>query len=99
MKLVITNEARDDLARIADWIARSSPRRAVSFVDEIEAHCQTIASNPLAYPLLLGHEDSGIRRVVHGNYLIFYRAEPGETVVLHVIHGARDYERILFPDD
>ena len=99
MKLVITDEARDDLAHIADWVARNNPHRALSFIDEIEAHCQIIAGTPFAYPLLPGREDSGIRRAVHGNYLIFYHIDPGATVVLHVIHGARDYDRILFPED
>ena len=42
MKLVLTEEARADLVRIADWIARDSPRRAVTFVDEVEAHCVQI---------------------------------------------------------
>jgi plasmid stabilization system protein ParE len=34
---------------------------------------------------------------VHGNYLIFYRIDPDHVV--HVHHGARDYEAILFPDE
>jgi toxin ParE1/3/4 len=36
---------------------------------------------------------------VHGNYLIFYRIDPDHVVVVHVLHGARDYEAILFPDE
>jgi plasmid stabilization system protein ParE len=98
MKLVIVDEARGDLARIADWIARRNPRRAVTFIDEIESHCQRISLAPFAHPLLPGHEDGGLRRAVHGNYLIFYRVDPGQVVVIHVLHGARDYEPILFPE-
>ncbi|MFD2183895.1 type II toxin-antitoxin system RelE/ParE family toxin [Rhodoplanes azumiensis] len=44
-------------------------------------------------------EDRGIRRRTHGNYLIFYRIEDDEVQVLHVLHGARDYTSILFPDE
>ena len=98
MKLVITDEARNDLARIAEWIARASSRRAITFIDEIEAHCLRISKTPLAYPLLPGREEGGVRRVVHGNYLIFYRVDPGQVVIIHVLHGARDYEPILFPE-
>jgi toxin ParE1/3/4 len=47
---------------------------------------------------LPGHEESGLRRAIHGNYLIFYRVDPGEVVIIHVLHGARDYEPILFPE-
>jgi toxin ParE1/3/4 len=56
MNLVIADEARDDLARIAEWIARGDPRRAIAFIDEIEAHCERIAADPLIYPLLSGHD-------------------------------------------
>jgi toxin ParE1/3/4 len=98
MKLVIVDAARDDLARIADWIAGRNPRRAVTFIEEIDAHCERISLAPLVHPLLPGREDSGLRRAVHGNYLIFYRADPREVVVIHVLHGARDYEPILFPE-
>ena len=99
MKLVIVDEARDDLARIGEQIARNSPHRAATFVDEIEAHCRQIAANPQAYPLLPGREATRLRRAVHGNYLIFYRIDPGGVLVIHILHGARDYEAILFPED
>jgi ParE toxin of type II toxin-antitoxin system, parDE len=32
-----------------------------------------------------------------GNYLIFYRIGLDHVEVLHVLHGAQDYEAILFP--
>ena len=73
MKLILTDEAGADLVRIADWIARDNPGRAVTFVDEIEVRCAQIPSMPRMHPLLPGREASGFRRVVHGNYLIFYR--------------------------
>ena len=40
-----------------------------------------------------------IRRRVYGNYLIFYRTMSDAVEVLHVLHGARDYENLIFPDD
>ena len=54
---------------------------------------------PRAFPLLPDWEDRGVRRRSHGNYLIFYRVHADQVEVLHVLHGARDYERILFPDE
>ena len=41
---------------------------------------------------------SGVRRRVHGNYLIVYRVQD-RRVVLHILHGARDYAAVLFPED
>jgi plasmid stabilization system protein ParE len=52
-----------------------------------------------AFPLLAGRSDSGIRRRVYGRYLIFYRVEEDTVQILHVLHGAMDYEAILFPED
>lgn len=37
----------------------------------------------------------GIRRIVHGRYLIFYRAEEERLVILAVLGGEMDLESIL----
>lgn len=97
MIVVITDAARQDLISIGDNILRHNPGRAFSFVEELEEHCFSLRDYPYAYPLLLGHRGSGIRRAVHGNFNIFYSV--GEIVsVLHVLNSAMDYERILFPE-
>jgi toxin ParE1/3/4 len=51
---------------------------------------------PEAFPLVPGHHKSGIRRRVHGNYLIFYKVARERIVVIRVLHGAMDYEARLF---
>ncbi|WP_380871774.1 type II toxin-antitoxin system RelE/ParE family toxin [Sphingomonas sp. DBB INV C78] len=43
------------------------------------------------------YEAAGVRCRGHGNYLIFYRVEAQKMVVIHILHGARDYLSILFP--
>jgi plasmid stabilization system protein ParE len=53
---------------------------------------------PRSFPLLPGREESGIRRRPYGDYLIFYRIADA-VEVLHVLHGAVDDERLLFPDE
>jgi toxin ParE1/3/4 len=98
MRLVIADEARDDLVLIGERIARDNPRRSVAFIDEIEAHCERISATPLTHPILPGREATRLRRAVHGNYLIFYRIDPDHVVVIRVLHGARDYDAILFPE-
>jgi toxin ParE1/3/4 len=97
MKLVITDEAAADLREIGEWIAASNPRRALSFVDELKARCTRLIDMPLAYPLVPRHEASGLRRLPHGVYLIFYKVREDAVEIIHVLHGARDYETILFP--
>ena len=98
MIVIITDEAQADLWRIGEYIALDNPRRAETFVDELEARCLALGDMPRAFPLVPRYEDSGVRRRPHGNYLIFYRVGSNSVDVLHVIHSAQDYEAILFPD-
>ena len=44
------------------------------------------------------YEHHGIRRRVHGRYLIFYRINESQITVLHILNGAMDVEAILFPE-
>ncbi len=41
----------------------------------------------------------GVRRRVYGHYLIFYRIGQNTIDVIHVLHGATDYERLLFSEN
>jgi plasmid stabilization system protein ParE len=97
MIVVITDAAEVDLERIGDAIAQDNPRRAVSFVRELRQRCEQLADVPKAFPLVSRHEQTGVRRCVHGNYLIFYRVDLETVQVIHVLHGAMDYEPLLFP--
>lgn len=96
MKLVFADTARTDLIQIGDRIAQGNSSRALTFVGEIEDRCRQLASMPEAYQLVPRHEASGVRRAVHGNYLIFFRVVKDSVENLHVLHGARDYEAILY---
>jgi toxin ParE1/3/4 len=53
---------------------------------------------PLAFPLVPRHVESGIRRRPFGRYLIFYRVMPDRVAIVHILHGAQDYELLLFPE-
>jgi toxin ParE1/3/4 len=54
---------------------------------------------PRAFPLLPRWEEQGIRRRPYGDYLIFYRVNANVIDVLHILHGARDFEAILFAEE
>lgn len=99
MKVVITTDALNDLEEIGDYIARDNPARARSFVAELVAKAQGLADMPEAFPLVPRYAGFGVRRRVHGAYLIFYRIEESLVMVIHILHGARDYEALLFPED
>ena len=97
MRVVITNEAKADLVGIGEFIRPHNPARATTFVDELLARCATLADMPHAYPLVPRYERYGIRRCVHRDYLIFYRVLEDLVEVIHIVHGARDYDALLFP--
>jgi toxin ParE1/3/4 len=99
MIVVITHEAEADLERIGDHIAVDNSRRAATFVQELREKCAALAHAPRAYPLVPRHEHAGVRRRPYGNYLIFYRVGIGIIEVVHILHGARDYETILFSEE
>lgn len=99
MIVALSDEAEIDLEDIGDYIAEQNPIRAVSFVDEIAERCERLAHMPLRFPLMPRHKHDGIRRMPHGSYLVFYRVGDTRIDILRVLHGAQDYETILFPGD
>ena len=99
MIVVLTETAIADLVAIGRHIKTDNPRRAETFVAELESRCHQLGTMPKAFALVPRHERSGVRRRPYGDYLIFYRIVADTIEVLHVLHGAQDYEAILFPDD
>lgn len=99
MIVVITREGEANLEEIGDWIAEDNPRQAIAFVRTLRDKCLALADVPLGFPLVPRYELSGIRRRPFRDYLIFYRVRGEVLEILHVLHAAQDYERILFPDE
>jgi toxin ParE1/3/4 len=96
MKVNISDAAYTELLQIGRWIKLDNPARAERFVSEIYDRCQSLSDMPKAFPLVPRWEEQGIRRRPYGDYLIFYRINGEMIDVLHIMHGARDYEATLF---
>ena len=64
---------------------------------ELVARCEALSDLPRRFGLVPGHESSGLRRLEHQGYLILYTIESDRVSVVRIIHGAMDYERVLFP--
>jgi len=95
MKVIITTAARLDLAAIGDYIGADNPARAASFVDELVDRCEDLATMAERFQLVPDFASKGIRRRPHKGYLIFYRIADDTVEILHVLHGAQDWERWL----
>jgi plasmid stabilization system protein ParE len=99
VKLVFSNEAKQDLIEIGDQIAADSPKRAAAFVKAPRTSALKLAQRPKAFAIVPRYAHLGIRRHVHGNYLIFYRINDDRVSIIRILHGARDYDALLGVDD
>jgi toxin ParE1/3/4 len=71
---------------------------AKRFLAKLRSHLEHLA--------LLGHSgvprnelSPGLCLVVHGNYNIYFRLTPTETIIVRVLHSARDVRRFSFHED
>jgi toxin ParE1/3/4 len=97
VKVVLSRAAQLDLAAISDFIAKDNPLRAATFISELRQHCLKIGSAPYAHPVVVQRSRREVRRAVHGNYLILYEVAANTASVVRIVHGARDWERLLLP--
>lgn len=97
MRVVYSYRSLNDLRELGDWIAKDSPRRALSFVQELRAKCRGLANLPERFPVVCQRRDMQVRRCVHGEYVILFCVEerPSAVVILSVVNAARDYNRLL----
>lgn len=95
MRVRLTDQALDDLKSIADWIGSDNRPRAESFSAELRAKCLDLGDKPERFPVADELRDVGVRKRVHGRYLILYRVHRSEVEVVRVVHGARDLRSLL----
>jgi toxin ParE1/3/4 len=91
LSIVRTARADEDLIAIWNYIAVENPVAADRVLDAIEARWLQLARYPYSG---MARDDiaSGIRHLVAGHYLIFYRI--GECIeVIRVLHGRRKAKR------
>ena len=98
MNVLIMPAAEADLLAIGMWIAEDSPVRTETFLSELREACRSIGDAPRAYPVVGRYRRVRVRRRPYRDYLIFYRIGNDQVEVVHVIHGARDYDAILAQD-
>jgi len=99
MDVRLSISARQELEAIGDYIAADSRMRADAFVRELVERCAGLSNYPDRYPVITDYRGERVRRAPYGSYLIFYSVREDEIRVHHIVHSARDYVRLLFPDD
>ena len=91
MKLIIREQAADDLEGIFAWIARDNPRAAVSVVKRIRERLGRLVTPGLQHSGRPGQRE-GTRELIEGPYIIVYRVneDRGEIEVLTIVYGAQN---------
>jgi plasmid stabilization system protein ParE len=91
MKVVILDEAADDLDGIFTWIAKDNPRAAATVARRIRAKIGTLSTPALTEMGRPGRR-TGTRELIEGPYIIVYSIhdDRGEIRVSAVFHGAQN---------
>jgi len=89
--------AEEDLAEAITFIAAENPTAAQALADKMEKSLAALARHP-EMGMVPGDPDLmqlGYRYLIIENYLVFYVIEASVIIIHRILHGARDYRRLL----
>jgi len=94
-RAVVLEDAKLDLDDIEEYLSQFYPSTARSFFKNLEKKVSMLEDMPYLYPEY--QSDPFFRRMVVGDYLLFYSVEEErEQVIIHrVFHSARDVSQII----
>src|SRR5579884_4247862 len=103
-RIIKSELALQDLEEQAEYSRQRSPRAALRFLDSVEALIRQLASMPgigerfeMANPLLQDLRRFAIPKF--SAHIVYYRPLADGIIVIRVLHGARDADRILAHGD
>ena len=91
MKVIVTDQADDDLMQIFSYLSAQSSQAAQSIAAGINRSFENLSSFPLSGSprARLGQD---VRSIVVSPYLILYAVRRDHVTILRVLHGSRDIE-------
>jgi toxin ParE1/3/4 len=91
MKIIVSDEADNDLMQIFSYLSQRSPQATQSLLDEINRRFVNLESFPL---LGASRPDLGqdVRSAVVSPYMVLYAVRRDHVTILRVLHGGRDIE-------
>ena len=87
-----SHEARDDLRRIAAFVAQDSPRYASTIVDAILTRVGHLERFPRLGRTVPELEDDSFRELLVYSYRVMYRLEGDDVTIAAVIHAKRSLD-------
>jgi toxin ParE1/3/4 len=78
--------AENDLLSIGDYTLRAwGEAQAARYLNELEACCHKLADNP-ALGRRCDEVRSGLRRLEHGQHVVFYRQDDDGILISRILH-------------
>ena len=93
-RVIRSAQSENDLIAIGRYIALDSEEAATRLLERIDQRIQLLPEFPFIGERQLQFGPS-IRRIVEGNYLIFYDVLPDAIYVLRVYHAARKLDDLF----
>ena len=89
--------AEEDFTEIIDFISADNRNSAIKLADSFDKVFEKLEDYPYLGKIPNEFElaRSGYRYLIHSNYIIFYKIENEVVLIYRIIHGARDYKKIL----
>lgn len=94
MKLRISSNARRNLKEIVTYISADKPSAALKWRNSFYEKCALLKSAP-EIGILRNDIREGLRILPFGNYLILYHVNNIYIDIVHLFHGAQDWQNLL----
>lgn len=94
-RVLRTPEAIADLDEIWYYIAGDAPAAADQLLDELYKRFALLSKNPEIGERQPSLADGRYRRFTYRNYVVYYRPLEDGIVLVRVLHGARNHEKLL----
>jgi toxin ParE1/3/4 len=89
-----TQQADGDIEDIARYISLDSPMTAISWLEGLEAKLEAMGLTP-GLGVSRPEVRAELRSFAFDNYLILYRKVEYGAEIVRVLHGARDWQKLL----
>ena len=89
MSYRLTPQAEADIEAIGDYIGERNPPAAVRLIERFIRQWELLSTQPYSG---MARDDisPGIRHLVMGQYIAFYRVDGSDVLIVRVLHGRRN---------
>lgn len=95
MRVEWSDCARDDLDDLVRYISRDSGFYARRFAERVVLATRRLQAFPESGRMISEAEDKTLREIIVQGYRVMYRLEPDRVLMLAVMHGSRDVDRMV----